>query len=283
MCRSLSEGGRRCRWHSAPTAVAITNALRRVAYHEDRCSALAGMPGEDAALGNYVQALEDMQVAEQVHADRVIDVNDSAAYDYRRDAVQHQSVQWLMQQHQALAHDPDAQETIAERLLEREGDGEELTLQGRYAIRQAKDRIVASMTADGLYTEVEARRSVDGWFGAKPDEAVSVAQRNNVSEVEARREYNDMLAFEYMRATEETRGSLLSRRGLAAGVSSESLFRGPLSQAEPYASEELRSYWARHGRLTWAAYRFQALGRESDRGAATRARTQLPDDVAMVS
>lgn len=284
MCRPISQGGRRCRWHTAPTAIGITNAHRRAAYHESRCDALAGQPGEDRALDNYMRALEELRIAEYVHADQVIDPDTSRAQEFSRDAVASRPTEWLLQQHQALAHDPDAQEEIAERLVEREADGDELPRQGRYAVRRAVDRIVEEMTARGTYqSKGEARESVAGWFGQKPDENMSEAQRAGMTEKQARAEYEDQIAYEFERAHEETRGSLLSKRGRAAGVSTEALFRGPLSQVEPYASEELRSYWARHGRLTWSAFRFEMLGRDSDRAAHTRAKTQLPTDVAMVS
>lgn len=284
MCRSINQGGRRCRWHTAPSAIGITNALRRASYHESRCDALAGQPGEDRALENYSRALEEVAVAEYVHADQVIDTDSTRAHEFDRDAVADKPTEWLLQQHQALAHDPDAQEVIAERLVEREEDGAELPRQGRYAVRRAVDRIVEDMAARGHYSsEGEAREAVAGWFGQKKDENVSEAVRSGMTEKQARTEYEDQVAYEFQRAHEETRGSLLSRRGRAAGVSTEALFRGPLSQVEPYASEELRSYWARHGRLTWAAFRYEVLGRDSDRGASIRAKTQLPDDVAMVS
>lgn len=257
--------------------------MRRVAYHEGRCDALAGRDGEDTAVDNYMASLRDLEYAEQVHADRVIDPNTSAAYDFRREAVQDRDVPWLLQQHQAHAHDPDAQEVIAERLAERENSGEPMGNQGRHAIGRAKKRIADGLVRDGLYTPEQAAASVDGWFGHAPDESMSQAQAAGHSEIQARREYEDMVAFEYLRATEETRGTMLSRRGVAAGVSAESLFRGPLAKVEPYASEELRAYWARHGRLTWAAYRYEALGRDSDRAAFQRSKTYVPDDVAMVS
>lgn len=281
MCRSVSQGGRRCRWHTMPSAIGITNALRRVRYHEDRCDALAGQSGEEAALANYTRALEDVQIAEYVHADQVIDTDDTKMHDYTRDAVADWSTERLLQEHQALAHDPDAQEAIAERLVEREEDGEELPRQARHAVRRAVDRIADEM--GGQYgSEDEAHAAVRSWFGQRKDESMSEAQRAGMTEREARSSYEGSVNFEYVRAVEETNGELLSRRGRAAGVSPEALFRGSLSQMEPYASEELRAYWARHGRLTWTAFRYEALGRESDRAAHTRARTYLPDDVAMV-
>lgn len=283
MCRSINQGGRRCRWHTAPTSIGITNAQRRAAYHESRCDALAGQQGEDRALSNYMRALEDVEIAEYVHTGRVIDPDTSEAHHYSRDAVAHQPTSWLLQQHQALAHDPDAQEEIAERLVERESDGEELPRQGRHAVRRATDRIVADMTERGHYaTEGDARAAVASWFGQKPDEDMSEARKAGMTEKQARADYEDRLAFEYAQAHEQARGELLSRKGIASGMSSEALFRGPLSQVEPYASDELRAYWAMNGRLTWSAYRYETLGRASDREAHARSKSNVPDDVAMV-
>src|SRR5690625_7895664 len=85
MCRSISQGGRRCRWHTAPTAIGITNAYRRVAYREGRCDALSGQPAEDRALGNYMRALEQLRIAEHVHAEQVIDPDTSRARELSRD------------------------------------------------------------------------------------------------------------------------------------------------------------------------------------------------------
>src|SRR5690625_1628451 len=214
MCRSISQGGRRCRWHTAPTAIGITNAQRRAAYHEGRCDALAGQPGEHRALDTSVRALEERRTAQFEHADQVVDPDTSRAHEFSHDAVSMQSTEWLLQQHQALAHDPDAQEEIAERLVEREADGDELPRQGRYAVRRAVDRIAEEMTARGDYSsEHEAKEAITEWFGQKPDENMSEAQRAGMTEKQARAEYEDQIAYEFQRAHEETRGSLLSKRG----------------------------------------------------------------------
>lgn len=256
--------------------------MRRAVYHEGRCDALVGTSGEDRALGNYSQALEEVAIAEYVHADKVIDTETSMAYRYEREAVVGRSTEWLMQQHQSLAHDPDAQDEVAERLVEREDEGEDLSRQGRYAVQQARGRIVTDLMRTHGYSEAEAQESLSGWFGQRPDEGMSRAQRAGVTEKQVRAAYEDHVAFEYQRAHQEISASLLSRRGQAAGVSAEALFRGSLAQVESYASEELRAYWARHGRLTWGAFRYELLSRDSDRTAHTRAKTNLPDDVAMV-
>jgi hypothetical protein len=67
---------------------------------------------------------------------------------------------------------------------------------------------------------------------------------------------------------------LLNRDGLAGGVDPASLFSGPASRVRKYASEELRTWFARHGRITYGEWKYQWFGRESDRQTARTARYQ---------
>lgn len=52
------------------------------------------------------------------------------------------------------------------------------------------------------------------------------------------------------RARAELRGEMLSARGCAAGIDPHSLFLGPQSRVEAYATEELQAWFAQHGRPT---------------------------------
>lgn len=61
----------------------------------------------------------------------------------------------------------------------------------------------------------------------------------------------------YVQAHEELRGELLNARGRAEGIDPYSLFMGPTPRAERFASEELRRWWARHGRPTVEDYEEQ--------------------------
>lgn len=61
----------------------------------------------------------------------------------------------------------------------------------------------------------------------------------------------------YAAAEEVTRGRLLNRRGVAAGVDPYSLFMGNASRANAYASEELREHWARHPRPVYERFERQ--------------------------
>ncbi len=74
---------------------------------------------------------------------------------------------------------------------------------------------------------------------------------------ECREAYAEHLEAQHTAAEQACRGVLLSRVGRAAGIAPESLFLGPLSRAEAYASDELREWWRTHPRLTYAAFERQ--------------------------
>ena len=61
----------------------------------------------------------------------------------------------------------------------------------------------------------------------------------------------------FFRAHTELRGELLNAEGRAARIEPASLFMGPSSRVERYASEELKGWFAQHGRLTVAEFETQ--------------------------
>lgn len=77
-----------------------------------------------------------------------------------------------------------------------------------------------------------------------------------------RTEFQDHLEAQYVRAERDCNAVMLNARGLAAGIDSFSLFYGPRSRVDAYASEELRDWFAAHGRTTSEQYE--------------RARTEMP-------
>lgn len=89
-----------------------------------------------------------------------------------------------------------------------------------------------------------------------------------------REEYDAHLSTAYVMAETDCRGQLLSREGLAKGIDPRTLFTGPASRVRAYASEELRTWFGRHGRITYAEWKYQWFGRDSDRHAARTARYQ---------
>ncbi|MDN5895229.1 MAG: hypothetical protein L0H93_14550 [Nocardioides sp.] len=61
----------------------------------------------------------------------------------------------------------------------------------------------------------------------------------------------------FARAHAELRGELLNARGRAAHIDPSSLFMGPHARVERYASEELRRWFAQHGRPTVGQFEVQ--------------------------
>jgi hypothetical protein len=105
------------------------------------------------------------------------------------------------------------------------------------------------------------------------------AARRLSPEQECRESYDSYIYSAYVAAEDECRGHLLSRDGLAKGIYPVTLFSGPAARARGYASSELRTWWARHGRLTWAEWKWQWFGRPSDRAAALTASHQSLGEV----
>ncbi|RJQ70552.1 hypothetical protein D5S17_28910 [Pseudonocardiaceae bacterium YIM PH 21723] len=87
-----------------------------------------------------------------------------------------------------------------------------------------------------------------------------------------REEYDTYVSMSYLSAEQDCRGHLLSAEGQARGVDPQTLFSGPARIAEKYASDELKSWWGRNGRVTYIEWKYQWFGRESDRVAARSAK-----------
>lgn len=61
----------------------------------------------------------------------------------------------------------------------------------------------------------------------------------------------------FLRAHTELRGELLNAAGRASRIDPASLFMGPWCRVERYASEELKAWFAQHGRITVAEFEAQ--------------------------
>ncbi|MBT2226268.1 phage minor head protein [Nonomuraea sp. NEAU-A123] len=88
----------------------------------------------------------------------------------------------------------------------------------------------------------------------------------------AKAAYADWVHMQFLAAEDATRGVLLSKAGLAAGVPERSLWSGNARTARAYASEELLRWWGDHPRLTQVEWLYQELGDEKYREPARRAR-----------
>lgn len=76
-----------------------------------------------------------------------------------------------------------------------------------------------------------------------------------------RKAFEDYREGQYARALDDCAGVLLNREGKAQRVDTYSLFIGSHQRADRWASEELRAWWARHGRMTYAEFERQYVDR----------------------
>ena len=111
----------------------------------------------------------------------------------------------------------------------------------------------------------------EAWAADEASPALAEARRRDQADRAARlreqlrAEWYDAAYQQYLAAEEVCRGNLLSREGIAAGVTDEfSLWHGRAEVAMRYASEELRDWWGTHPRVTVGQYMTQ-------RAAAMRA------------
>ncbi|MFE7853742.1 phage minor capsid protein [Streptomyces sp. NPDC057403] len=129
---------------------------------------------------------------------------------------------------------------------------------------------------DALAEAMSPAPDPDGW-GALADDAAFAAQlaeavaadverglteetARTVTRAEARKLYDEYVYRQMLAAEEALNGYLLNGRARAAGKSPLSLFSGPARIAYANASEELKAWWAEHGRLTQAEFIEKATG-----------------------
>lgn len=268
MCRSCAERpphGRRCPGMTNPVRRRQAQIRQRIGRY-DRAARAASERGDWAAMEHYVALLDRDIAGYDATVDRVADAvvaPDTMAPAYTPVA----TVDWtdddLILAWAELADDPAAQDQIM------------ATLDWREQANAARD---AEIAAHEQQQRVERERA---WsIAVDQDDASPLtnparrpARRLSVERA-CREEYDAFVAGNYVSAETECRGVLLNRDGLAAGVHPGSMFSGPASRVRKYASEELRTWFARHGRITYGEWKYQWLGRESDRQAARTARYQ---------
>lgn len=92
-----------------------------------------------------------------------------------------------------------------------------------------------------------------------------------------RRLYSEWVHLQYLAAETATRGHLLTSAAQARGVDPVTLFSGPAANARKWASEDLKRWWADHGRLTYVEFRADMLGRPADVAKAEQIRKASND------
>jgi hypothetical protein len=121
------------------------------------------------------------------------------------------------------------------------------------------DELERELDNYAFYRETHQRGALQ--VAAEIDRRADIARNRAARQERARRrretaeqEYRDEVYRQWLRAESETRGVMLNRRGLAAGINERSLFSGPESRVKAYASPELVSYFEANPRPTRASY-----------------------------
>jgi hypothetical protein len=265
VCRSRADRpahGRRCPGQSDPYRRAQARIRQRIGRH-DRAVRQAADRGDWAAMERHITLLQ-RDTASPPEAPPVTPMPDTMAGQYTPAATVDWSDDDLILAWGELADDPAAQDQIM------------ATLDWRAQLEAARDAELAEH-AQRQQAERDAREQA--WREAQEREDASPLTnpvcrpiRRLTPEQACREEYDSHLATAYEVAETDCRGQLLNRAGLAKGIDPQTLFTGPASRVRAYASEELRTWFGRHGRITYAEWKYQWLGRDSDRAAARTAR-----------
>lgn len=198
---------------------------------------------------------------------------DTTADDYTPAATVDWSDDDLLTAWTELADDPAAQDQIM------------ATLEWREEITAARDAEIAAHEAHQAQQRAERERA---WSAAEQTEDASPLTnparrpaRKLTPEQACREEYDAFVRDSYVSAENDCRGAMLNRDGIASGIDPSSLFCGPASRVRKYASEELRTWFERNGRITFGEWKYNWFGRQSDRKAAINARYQSLGEVTL--
>lgn len=255
MCRSAEQGGRRCPAHSDPQR-RVAMVLRQRISRYARAADAAQDRGDVIAL-NRADRLFQKALDEATPNPPALPVLPPT-----------RAGEFTLETTFALTDDDLA---AAWSDCDRAGDLQacqaiEQVMDWRDSNDRARDAEIARFAAE---QEQEAEER-GGWAtegGVLERPSVRPARSLTVDE-QVREDYETYVECSYLEAEAHCNGVLLNKRGRAKGISARSLFYGSPTVARAYASEELRGWWQRNGRLTLGAFRHHALNRASDRAAA---------------
>lgn len=176
-----------------------------------------------------------------------------------------------------LARDPDftgVDRVIAE--MDRRQGMEQLAEQRR-ALRRQAAAIKRAQAKEAQWVEVQKR--IDA--GEDPRDAVAyvtglsvmrqlrselksrlIAEGQNRAlslEQMLRAKFREEITRRFVSAEWETKGQMLNSAAKAVGIDPFSLFSGTEARARKWASDELKRWWAEHGRITYDTYSAQLL------------------------
>jgi hypothetical protein len=171
---------------------------------------------------------------------------------------------------------------LSEAYLARASEDDEPAMRAIERVWDQREALVRERDAEIAEHQAEQRRQAaaawEAWQatpgGDDPSPLSNPAARpgrRRSADQRCREEYDGYLYSQYLAAEHACRGVLLNREGQAKRIDARSLFSGPNSCAARYASVELKQWWGRHGRMTYAEWRYAWHGRRSDRDAARTA------------
>lgn len=280
MCRALSQGGRRCPYHSDHRIMALYNAQTSVRRWERKLDA-AEESNEDArmehALDGLGQSMVRLRNREQVRAGTAVSVqptegepadfavgppHPTRAQRYTTESVAAMSWDELAEEHAQLHDDPEAQ-TRLETLMD-ERDAAEHQAQDRYE----DDPSTVAGEREAAYEEL-------GWDSTGADDAMYGGAVGKTSKAEAAQEsYFEYVCAQHDRAEKATNGFMVTPEGRSKGLDGFTLFRSNTATIKRYGTPELQGFFAVHGRHTLGSFRWGMYHWASDRKAYERQQSE---------
>ncbi|MBB6415829.1 phage minor capsid protein [Streptomyces sp. AK010] len=135
-------------------------------------------------------------------------------------------------------------------------------LADRDALAEAMDPAPDPETWGALADDDAFAEELAAAIAADAAKGVTEETARRVTRAEARAMYEEYVYRQYLAAEDACNGYLLNKKAQAAGTNPAELFSGPARIAYARASDELKEWWAEHGRLTQAEFIEQVTGRE---------------------
>lgn len=260
MCRAKGDGGRRCPCRDDPAIRRLESARQRVSRYARQAQSTQDVEQREHAESLFSLALADVQDGTHTPAPPAVPTPPpTRAAGFSRRATMAWSEDELAAALGDCWDDQQAIDAITARLDERD--------QERSLVKALP--VTTNRSAWTAWTQLEKESANTNMLdkpGYRPASRLTADQQ-------ARTDWETMKEVWFLSAEDECAGHLLNQRGRAAGIDPRSLWTGSDAHALTYASPELEGWFARHGRITWTAFRGQAFGRRSDRAAVENART----------
>lgn len=278
MCRAISQGGRRCPYHSDDRVMSVASARTSIRRWEAKLYAAETAGADDATLHHALSKLGAAEVRlrdrEQARVGTPVAHREpdhpaahplpapspTQAHTITRERVDAMSWDELAQAHTRLVGDPEAQARLEELVEDREH-------RESIALYTSPSRNLSE--ADLAWIRGE---NPNGPTSSIPDGRVDDARVNQNDW--ARQQYDDYVAVHYDRAMVATNGQMVNEAGRLAGIDSYSLFSGPVARVKKYGSDELQGFFGQNGRHTFTSFRYSLFKWRSDYTAHENARNE---------